>query len=209
MNHLASVKKIMSCLEVAYGRIATEGTRQKAKDEISAGCARMGLGFFPMVGPDTVNVVPSLSLRLPEDGKPEWVAAFAPEIPSMSVSVLVAGANQGGEALPAGLREDAPKAKETGFVDEGELGPGVMTEVVGDLTPAETDLPVVELIGGWPKVAEIEVTGLAPNRRMLKGRLVSDGRSVSMERTMKAWKVMDRVSAKLMRAGGSPLYRVA
>jgi hypothetical protein len=62
----------------------------------------------------------------------------------------------------------------------------------------------VEQIGGWPVRSVIDLTGLAPNRRMLKGR-IEDGRIVSVERKVGA---VGRVTGRLMMAGVSPLYRV-
>lgn len=75
------------------------------------------------------------------------------------------------------------------------------------------DRPFIEtpvaMIGGWPERAGVVISGLAPNRRHLRGTL-PDGRVVTVERTMaKEWKGGQTVTCRLIRAGAAPLFRVA
>jgi hypothetical protein len=99
-------------------------------------------------------------------------------------------------------------------------GGEVATESVGAVVPSETvtvncaapvgAVAVVDKaqppIDGWPVEAEIQVGGLFPNRRRLKGEL-EDGRVVAVERRPGV-QTGSRVVGKLVLGGRPPLYRV-
>lgn len=99
---------------------------------------------------------------------------------------------------------------------EGERGPGGCEEeekaIEGDLPGTSgtfypetvSSVPEPKWIGGWPEYAFIEVVGLFPNRRSLKGT-IGDGRTVHVERRMD-WRP-GRIKGRLVRAGASALYR--
>ncbi len=206
MNQLAIIRKHLKGIDVALGAVKVPETRNRAYDMLMEAEGRWWGDRPRVVGVPAETVV----IAIPE---------------------AVAGVNQGGEALPAALRDEAVLG---GFVapwavltppletykgnpvlepitdhtwEVGEPGPGVMPEVVTTETPAE--IPPVNLIGGWPERAEIVISGLAPNRRHLRGTL-PDNRVVTVERTMaKEWKAGQKTTCRLIRAGAACLYRVA
>lgn len=190
MNPLNSIRKHLVGLEASYVGIKTDTTRAKAKDMILESCSRMGMGFLPLVVGETVTALSQNEIQVTE-------TVDSGTTVSLSVDCSV---GETGILSPV-VGESAPKAVET----------PVLPVVVGGAEVGSPPVVVterVELVGGWPITGEIEVVGLAPNRRTLKGKL-GDGRTVSMERSLKPWKVGEVVRAKLIRAGTYPLYRVA
>ena len=197
MNQLAVLNKHLRLAGEANAKITGVESRKKANFAIMQFCVGMQGVVAEAVGLPAETVV----LAVPE---------------------AVAGVNQGGEALPASLRDEVvggvsvPVETYKGnpvlepITDHnwevGEAGPGVMGEVVTTEPPAE--IPPVEMIGGWPVEAMLTVSGLAPNRRHLRGSL-PDGKIVTIERTFgRAWKGGEVVKCRLIRAGGAPLFRV-
>lgn len=195
MNPLASLKKHLTGIQtVMRGKMKPE-TRQKA--------AEMIFGVLYVYGQNPVEPAKGVSAEFAE----------APPAP------------------PVMYREswnNAPEAKETAFMDQGEPGPGVVPVIAAEvvLTPVSdheiegdnggsgmfypssvTMGGPVEEIGGWPAEAEVEMLGLASNRRSIRG--VSGGKAVCVERSLgNVWKAGERVKCRLVRAGGVPLYRM-
>lgn len=196
MNPLASIAKSIRELEKSYAQCKSPETKQKANNAIEGAIGRMGwppasvsVGFKEFRVVNGVVSPPSVT---------EGSGAV-----SMG-SVTVSSSNGVTTVYPADYKP---------FVDEGEPGPGVCEEgpeVIGDLpgTTGEFETVVTEPeIGGWPERASVIVSGLAPNRRMIRGSL-KDGRVVSVERSMgREWKPGIEVRCRLVRAGASPLYR--
>jgi hypothetical protein len=194
MNQLAIIKKHLKGISVAYAGIKTPETLKKAGGMVREELMRYE-GF---------------------------------EMPSLAVSATLNGVSVlgGVEGGPEG--GNAPKAKETGFpgittttqggvttvypADYGEDKEVEAQRIIQDLTkePATVTLaePVpVETVGGWPVSPEVEVCGLAPNRRHIRAKL-GDGRVVTVERSMgRVWTNGERVKCRLIRAGGAPLFR--
>lgn len=199
MNQLAIIRKHLNCIDKAWEGIVTPKTRKRAGGLIRERCMRWD-GF---------------------------------EMPSMGDSVTVGSAGEVLRVEGAFGGEVAVKAKESGFPgvstttvggvttvyplswEEGERGPGAFEhEIEGDVdgstgeTEVVSSLPEpVEMVGGWPAVAEIVACGLAPNRRHNRGRL-PDGRVVSIERGLGlVWRDGAKYRCRLVRAGGASLYR--
>ena len=209
MNPLASINKSIRELEASWPKCKTEESRGKARDAIAAACNRMGLGFFEMVVPDGVAGVPAPSVVM--------------SVPDVFPGTL-------GEELPGGGVVVTPEVgrpvelKETGSVEvyngnpvlppvsdhewEGSASHSVtVAEQVKHESPVLAPHPV-DIIGGWPERSQIEIYGLAPNRRHLRGKL-DDGRVVTVERTFgRVWTNGEKVACRLIRAGGAPLFRV-
>jgi hypothetical protein len=88
---------------------------------------------------------------------------------------------------------------------------GVVVGSVGEVPlvcpeTAVVGVQEVEMIGGWPERAVVTLTGLAPNRRMMRGR-IGDGRVVCVERGLGKPTSGDH-NCRIIRAGVSPLYRM-
>jgi hypothetical protein len=125
------------------------------------------------------------------------------------------------EPVQASVPVEAVLTREEGKSDCGAVSvaaslPVVPEEpaIVGDLEGSGTFYPEtvtslpVEMIGGWPERGEMEIMGLAPNRRHLTASL-PDGRKVSVERTFgRLWKPGEKVQCRIVRAGAAPLFRV-
>jgi hypothetical protein len=144
-------------------------------------------GMCPAVSENTVTVASPAPILSVVDGAGVSVALGAPDA-------------VGGKECPEpahGVIEGAEPEI------EGDL-PGTSWTFYHETAVVGSEPVPVELIGGWPVRSQIDLTGLAPNRRMLKGRL-EDGRVVSVERRVGA---VGRVTGRLMMAGVSPLYRV-
>lgn len=114
-----------------------------------------------------------------------------------------------GGAVVASVSESAPKATETALVGVYGVGEhacemGQEVEVNRSVDVVEEVTKQVEEIGGWPVRAKVSVTGLTPNRRMLKGKVGERWVTVERKATVKAG---DVIEGKLMRAGAVPLYR--
>lgn len=210
MNPLNSIKMHLKGVEKAYGQIVTSETRDKATEIIQGGVSRMG--------------IPAVFV-----GMPPVVEYGNPVVPQDLPAVAVVAT----EGYKATTTDSLPvESKETGFpgvsttvangvttvyphdYEEGERGPGAFShEIEGDTDKAERDIdpclaPKVDMIGGWPERGEVEVWGLAPNRRHLRGKL-DDGRVVTIERTFgREWKPNEKVTCRLVRAGAACLYRV-
>lgn len=203
MNPLASISKSLRELETSYGKIKTEETREKAQNAIADVMGRIRPVGAVSVWSDTALSEASggggATVTLGEDQK-------RPE------SVSVGSAFVSKETWEDGTTTVYPAGYKP-FVDEGERGPGVCEhEIEGDLEGSGTfypetvvaSVPEPQWIGGWPEYAFIEVVGLFPNRRSLKGT-IGDGRTVHVERRMD-WKP-GRIKGRLVRAGSAPVYR--
>lgn len=198
MNQLAVLNKHLRLAGEANGKIKGIESRKKANEAIREFC---GMG--------------GVSVGMPA----ETVVLAVPE--------AVAGVNQGGEALPAALRDKAVEAGVSASVEVykgnpvlepitdhnwevGEPGPGIMPEVEGDTHQPETDIapeiPHVPMQNGFPVKAFVTVGSRCINPKLLAGKL-EDGRQVSIERGFRNWKVGDKVECELLRSGGAPLYR--
>jgi hypothetical protein len=197
MNYLAQVKKHATLMEVAYGNIVTPETGSKAFEVIRDSLGRMGFNPSGIPVGSTGGVVTVVS------GEPNSVTTglCAPAVESPAT---VTEAAQDG--LLMAMINGGVVVSETPKV-EGDVGStsGMFTVEAGHLVKDPSPEP--DKVGGWPAEAEIEIVGLAPNRRSLKAKLL-DGRTVSLERTLTNWKAADKVKGKLVRAGAFPLYRM-
>jgi len=218
MNPLASIAKNLRELEASYGKIKSEETREKAQIAIGMACGRMAVPPLPNVDlqlvafakPESVSVASGGSVTLEAD-----LGRVGENNVTASVSVGSVGVTGIKTEWKDGVTTVYPVEKP--FVDEGEPGPGACLPVVpeepavegdvggssGTFYPETVESPV-EMIGGWPERSEINVVGLFPNRRSLRG-LLPDGRGVHVERRMD-WKV-GMIRGRLVRAGAAPLYR--
>lgn len=204
MNQLSTINKSIRQISEAYQKIKTEETRKKADIAIrglvwmyTQGAGESGASVgTETVGGATVSIVAEMGVSGQESGKEGALGVQG--------SNAVVTSTSGGvtTVYPKGYVFSKEEPKVEG--DVGDTGT-FYTETV--VTEPAVEAPKPEEVGGWPVRGEIEVIGLAPNRRMLRGRLV-DGRVVNMERTIRVWKAADRVVGKLVRAGSSPLYRV-
>jgi hypothetical protein len=174
MNPLPTVTKSVLAISTAYAAAKNPDVRRKCREMVMD----LASGMCPAVSENSSTVASPSPILSVVDAAGVSVAVSAP---------------------------DAVGSKES-------VSEGADPEIEGDLPGTsgtfyhETALVAapVELIGGWPVRGAIDLTGLAPNRRMLKGRL-EDGRVVSVERRVGA---VGRVTGRLMMAGVSPLYRV-
>lgn len=190
MNPLAAINKNLRELEKAYGQIRSEETRTKADNAIGDVIGR-------------IRPVQAVSV---------WTD-----------TALSEASGGGGATVTLGADQNAPASVSVGsaFVSKETWKDGVTTvypadyeepKIEGDLEGSGTfypetvvaSVPEPQWIGGWPEYAFIEVVGLFPNRRSLKGT-IGDGRTVHVERRMD-WKP-GRIKGRLVRAGAAPVYR--
>lgn len=192
-------------LERTWAEIKTSETHARARELLEASVGKFGLTLYEM----TVMSLAEVS-----------------GVPAPNVIVAIPEAVEGGVSVgecqvsfSEGRPEEAARMVEIykgnpvlepitdSDWEVGEPGPGVMPE--GDTHESVAEIPAVGMIGGWPEKAEITISGLAPNRRHLRG-ILPDSRVVTVERTFrKEWKGGERVSCRLIRAGAAPLFRVA
>jgi hypothetical protein len=209
MNYIAMIKKSLSGLETAYSGIKKAETRQKARDEIMAACSRMGVAVgVPAVTASVGGVVSMTVERFIGDGRDMTVTCG--DVPCKAVESGFPGVST---TTVNGVTTVYPADYE-----EGERGPGAFAhEIEGDVngttgefeTVTTVPEPVsepVEMIGGWPERTLVTLTGLAPNRRMMKGK-IGDGRSVCVERGL-GKPTSGEHKCRIVRAGLSPLYRM-
>jgi len=184
MNPLPTIKKHIRALDAAFDKIKSPETKKQAGGLIREAFIRYEGFCLPSL---TVTEAPTIA---PQSSETLGGVTVFPAVPESSVDGLLAAMQ--GDGVVASDEEPAV---------EGDL-PGA----TGPFYP-ETVVAPAEQIGGWPCTAEVEIIGLAPNRRSLKAKLVQDGRPVSMERSLQNWKAADRVAGKLVRAGQYPMYR--
>ena len=172
-----------------YGKIKGEGARKRARD----GLIDLYSSVVSVGGGEVVTVVTG-----------DTVTVDSGTTTTFSVSTVSGDSSVA--SVPVVAKETAPVEVPSVPVEiEGDVGgTGMIDAVVEEKAEAP-----VEVVGSWPMVGKFDLIGLAPNRRTLKGRMVGDGRVVSLERNLKAWKSGDTVNAKLIRAGAFPLYRIA
>lgn len=207
MNPLAAINKNLRELEKAWGKIKSPETLDKAREAWHATHKRV----CPVREPEgRVGVWTDTALSEASGGGGATVTLGGDQNAPASVSVGSGFVSR--EEWKDGVTTVYPRDYKP-FVDEGERGPGVCEhEIEGDLEGSGTfvvetvvpSVPEPQWIGGWPEYAFIEVVGLFPNRRSLKGT-IGDGRTVHVERRMD-WKP-GRIKGRLVRAGAAPLYR--
>jgi len=225
MNQLAIIAKHIRGIDEAYHRIKTRETQKKANDMIVSGMTwwpfLMGLGGVPDSSPNLPYK--DKSPVVGESGASVGTETVGGASVVLGVEKAVEGQGMGKDEVLRAFENDGVVTSTSGGVTtvypKGYVFSKEEAKVEGDVGDTGTFYtetvvagPAVEApkekVGGWPVSGEIEVIGLAPNRRMLRGRL-GDGRVVNMERTIRVWKAADKVVGKLVRAGASPLYRVA
>ncbi len=194
MNPLAAISKNLRELESAYGKIRTDETREKANSAINS--------VMDRIQPPRVELrevtFPSIAPLVEEFMAPVATVTLGAD-QNAPASVSVGSAYVSKETWKDGVTTVYPAGYEEPVV-EGDVNGTSGTFY----TETVTSVPEPQWIGGWPEYAFVEVVGLFPNRRSLKGT-IGDGRTVHVERRMD-WKP-GRIKGRLVRAGAAPLYR--
>lgn len=208
---LTEAKRRLGQLERCVGKIKRESSRVEMREAVLAAVGRMGYGAEESLGEQSAPVVPSpavASVTVAENAKTvvlEPVSDHAAELPGDAVSFV------GNEVVNnlTGERRNVPSAPLVFSKEE----PAIEGDVNGSsgtfyAETVEVAAPV-EKVDGWPVSAKLVILGLSPNRRMLRGhlRLGEAFKVVSVERKVGV-QTGAEVTAKLMMAGQSPLYRV-
>lgn len=194
MNQLAIIRKHLKGIDMAFDGVKTTETKKRAGGMIREAFHRYEGFCLPALevgGTVTVDPVPAVTL----------VADVYP-------------GTLGGEVGGLGVGVAAEVGRPVEAVETASVWVCAVEEVTGTFAPSTlvgpegVDVLPDKMIGGWPELAEVEIIGLAPNRRSLKGWLVADRRTVSVERGLRSWKAGDVVKTRLVRAGQFPLFRI-
>jgi len=186
MNPLNSIKMHLKEVENLFGEIKSPQTMSKA-----------------------LLLVDGFKMKFA--GAIEGAVSMGEPAPSVIVAIpeAVAGANQGGEALPVSLQDKPVEAAVSAPVAVEMYRGNPVCIPVTDYEVTDkvvANVPPVEMRDGFPVKARVIVGSRCINPKLLAGKL-EDGRQVSVERGFRNWKVGDVAECELARAGGSPLYR--